>query len=192
MEENRAISELSHVLLRYNEHADHLKRAELELEEEFDEREKVPRGAAFDPELYRMHNRYIERLDSEKRNARSRLDEIRPELEIEQGKVTEARRNRRVVELLKEKRKAEYDHQLKKLERKELEESAILRGQESGRFFAGPGGMDETGAEFGIAERGKPAEDLYAGESELPEEKRDYVEEYFERMGMEHPGKKKR
>lgn len=82
---------------------------------------------SFSIHQYQTFNHYINRLEAEKSYAEARLEEMRPDLEAVQNKLIEARRQRRVVELLKERYQERYNQALRKEERKELSELNQLR-----------------------------------------------------------------
>ena len=86
--------------------------------EDFSRRQKD----SFRLDLFQMYDHYLERLEAEQVQADKELEAMRPELEAEQEKVREARRKKRALELLKERRKEDYDRAIRKYEKKELEE----------------------------------------------------------------------
>ncbi len=179
-------------MLRYNEHAGQFQESIQEIEDEVSSHISLSKQIRYDPEHYKMHQRYISRLEDQAASAKERMESMTPELESEQQKVTEARKKKRIVELLKEKRQAEYNHETRRLEAKELEESAMLRHSNPLKDPFETRGHYEKEDKFSDEYRDEQTPDIYAGENELPEEKRDYVKEYFERVGMDYPDKKKR
>jgi len=208
--EEQALGELARVMVRVNEHESVRERARQLLREEMTRFEQQHRDD-FSIDLFQLYDRYLARLEAEDRTAARKLEEIRPELEQEMEKVMEARKGRRVVEILKERHKADWDRDRRKAEARELEE--VNRGKFGGARFPG-----ETGLRGGIPVQGAPAvapagapggaggaredseeERVYRDdpdeafgidEAERPQEEPDYVQDYFERMGMDNPFRK--
>ncbi|MBX7058406.1 MAG: flagellar FliJ family protein [Leptospirales bacterium] len=187
--EEEALGQLARVMLRVNvqqsarDQAARLVREEMDrFEGEYQER--------FDIDLFKIYDRYIERLENEERVAVRKLDEIRPELEAEMQKVMEARKQRRIVELLKERQYAQYKQDLRRMEKRELDEANRLRNRSP--LIA------EDGNESRIRRKPKPAaapEPLGEGidpkdlvEPEQPQPPRDYVQEYLRQRGLDRPG----
>ncbi len=193
IEENRAMAGLAQVMRKVNEQ-EAIKEASARLaREEMDNFERTHRQS-FDLELYNLYYRYLERLDQEARQANLKLEEMQPELQTEKEKVMEARRRLKIVELLRERKKTEYDRALLKWERKQLEEAnarAPLSGptrneeQESHYETRVPRrrGNEESLETDGDALTMDESEEL------VPEPGLDAVGEYYKSLGMEDPRK---
>ncbi len=183
LDENKALAELAKVMIKVNEQeavkdqSARLLRAE---KEHFETKHRDD----FNIDFFKMYDLYIERLEEEAVTAQKNLDEIKPELEESKAAVMEARRKRRVVELLKERRKAEYDYALKKYEQKQMEEANLFS---SGRpsFFAET--VDET-QWTGHVE--SPEDD---DDAELEREREiDAIAEYYQSLGLQDPREQNR
>ncbi len=190
IEENRALAELAKVMLRVNAQESARTEAMRLFEEEIDRFEREQRdNPRFDLTTWQIYDRYLERLDNEAVEAAKKLEEIRPEMEAEMAKVMEARRQRRVVEIIKERARAEYDKEYRKAERRELEE---LNRRRNVGIFRDELTQDDTERRSTTAapERGEFFDpDEYHGidEPTTPGKDRDYVSEYFEKMGLDKP-----
>lgn len=190
IEENRAMADLARVMQKVNEQ-EAIKDASARLaREEMDLFERTSRER-FDIEQYNLYYRYLERLDEEARQAALRLEEMQPELQAEKEKVLEARRRLRVVELLRERRKEEYDRDFQKWERKQLEEAnaripvggAAAADQQESLYgsLAPKKWRDEESLE-------EDGDLIQSDESEEHEpEELDAVAEYYKSLGMEDP-----
>lgn len=208
--EEQALGELAQIMMRVNEQESARNRAQALLRDEMTRFEQQHRDD-FSIDLFQLYDRYLERLESEDRAAARKLEEIRPELEREMEKVMEARKGRRVVEILKERHRSEWERDRRKTEARELEE--VNRGKAvRGAMGAGglPGGgltfpfagglpaagtADRPGLRPGDSEeervyRDDPDEAFGIDESERPEKETDYIQDYFDRMGMDNPFQK--
>ena len=122
IEENQALAVLSRIMVRVNaqeaikEESARLLNREMELFE-------IQHRDDFSMDLVKIYNLYLERLQAEARIAQEQLDAMKPELDQARGVVLERSRHRRVVEILKERYKRQYDDEFRKAERKEIEES---------------------------------------------------------------------
>ncbi|MBI3395072.1 MAG: flagellar export protein FliJ [Spirochaetia bacterium] len=183
-QENQALAELAKVMARWNEQLSVMRQSEKLFAEETALFEKRHREA-FSIELFKTYNLYLDRLEAESVVAAQKLETLRPELEAEQAKVREARRRKRVIELLRERRKKEHDDAERKIEAKELNEINSLRHRagllekedyesaairETGRGFEAD--LDDEDDGESIADE--------SGES-------DQISEYFKQLGMEDP-----
>jgi flagellar FliJ protein len=205
IEEERALGGLAKIMLRVNEHESVRKLAFRMLREEMDRFDREYKDNV-DLTLWQIYDRYVDRLNAEASQAAGKLEAIRPELEKEMAKVMEARRKRRVVEIMKERARSEYDVVRRKDERRELEEAnrrsitgaggygATGARHETGRIYVPAGttaGLDQPtrpGQNRRTRDRDTDSEDL-AGtvEPEVPQPEPDYVSEYFKRMGLGEP-----
>jgi flagellar protein FliJ len=194
MQEERALGELARVMRRVNEQEAVRDQARRSVEEEMGRFEARYREQ-FQIDLYQIYDRYLERLQTEAAEAGKRLEAMRPEVEQEMAKAMEARRGRRIVEIIKERKKTEYDRARRKAEAKELEEiNRMRRDVERARA---ENSADFSGGNYADAKHRQPvsateADELYTGddgidEPEQPAEKPDYVSDYFDRMGLKKP-----
>ena len=87
--------------------------------------------SAFSIDTYRTFDRYIDRLKAQKIEAEEQLETMQPGLEKMQAKLIAARRDKRVVELLKERHLNRYNEELRRQERRELQELNQLRKMEN-------------------------------------------------------------
>jgi flagellar FliJ protein len=205
IDEERALGDLAKVMLRVNEQENVRKAAFRMLKEEMD-RFDVEYKDNFDLTLWQIYDRYLNRLNAEAAGAAEKLEGIRPELEKEMAKVMEARRARRVVEILKERELKTYQGQLRKHERQELEEAnrrskisvgGMIPGDayDTGPlapFFTGPAArLGESPDAKRKREREQDRKDHVDSdgttESEVPVPEPDHVADYFKRMGLGEP-----
>lgn len=184
MEEDRAREVLARVLVKVNEQETRRRRARRLYQTETDLFEKTQREA-FDIDLFRMYDRYLERLLSEVDEAGDRIEELRPDLEQAREFVVERSRNRRVVEILKERKRAEYDQEVRKKERKELEEYNRL--QQRKPLVEEPTEKEKLDEDW---KSRSPEDDYDIGEE--PEQAAgevDPIAEYFKQLGIPDPRK---
>lgn len=211
IEEERALGKLAKVMLRVNEQESVRTAAFRMLQEEMDRFDSEYKNN-FDLSIWQMYDRYVDRLNAEASAAAKKLEAIRPELEKEMAIVMEARRKRRVVEILKERERETYNGALRKHERRELEEANRRSNLNVGGYditgvtheigpispvFAGPSaGLDgPTGPYKSKRQRRREreraneefADAAGTSESEVPEPKPDHVADYFKRMGLGEP-----
>lgn len=182
------------MLVRYNEHENQRRHAESQLQELDDYGKK-----GFDPEMSRMHNLYADRLKGEVEMARQRVEEMRPEMEEQQGRVLEARRKRRIVELIKERQKENYDREQKRLERKELDEARIMKSalDYDDRMQSGVSEYDrrdqwsDTKGDTTFSSTDSGDDDEYHEEhAGSGRNESDAITDYFKKIGMDDPRKK--
>lgn len=182
-EENAALAGLARVMTRYNEQEGLKRRAEELFEEETESFSRRHREE-FSIDLFKTYNLYLERLEAEALTAAEKLEGIRPELEVEQGKVREARVRRRVIELLRERRKKEHDELVRKAERRDIEETNRNKLKITLETH------DETRWKSRI-----PVEEVMDDDDgelqEKPGGESDLISDYFEKFGMEDPRKKR-
>ncbi|MCR9143945.1 MAG: flagellar export protein FliJ [bacterium] len=204
IEEERALGDLAKVMVRVNEQENVRTAAFQMLKEEMD-RFDADYKENFDITLWQIYDRYLERLNAEAADAAVKLEEIRPEMETEMAKVMEARRARRIVEILKERELEKYNGQRRKHERQELEEAnrrskLNVGGMTPGATYdTGPLAPLFTGPAAGL---GQPPDAKYPSadaeqsdhvdtdgttESEVPTPEPDHVADYFKRMGLGEP-----
>ncbi len=146
IKEDLALRDLAKVMIRVNEQEALKDQAVRLLSDEMNTFESRYRDE-FAIDLFQMYDLYLERLNSEADTARARLEEIRPELEKERAKLLEARRNLRIVEILKENYRKRYDYELRRHEKKQMDEANMRRGEkkitEYRHEFARPDGSSE-------------------------------------------------
>lgn len=133
LHQKRVMQEMAVVMERVNAQREIVDRAEQEYAEEMDRFAGEQVTGAYDIERFRMFDRYIDRLEGEKAEAHAKLEEMRPELEAMQARLLDARKEKRVVEILKERHLERYREDVRRVERKELEELnriAVGRGPE--------------------------------------------------------------
>lgn len=65
---------------------------------------------------------YLNQLNKKRKVAQRNIDSMQDELKDKQLKANEARKNRRVIEILKEKKKEQYQYEVYQAENKELDE----------------------------------------------------------------------
>ena len=126
MEEDRALEQLSRVLVKVNEQQAVRDHSAQLLIEEMNYFEKKHRDD-FSIDFFQMYDRYIERLQQEDRSAAKKLEEMRPDLETARGLLVEASKKKKIVEQLKERHRDRYLEEVRKAERKELEQYNLLR-----------------------------------------------------------------
>lgn len=130
LKQKQVMAEMAEVMQRVNEVRGIVEQSEQEYREEM-ERFSRSQGEDFSIDVYRTFDRYVNRLEDQKARAYERLEEMRPELEQMQAKLLEARREKRVVELLRERHLNRYKEELRRQERRELQELNQLRKEVS-------------------------------------------------------------
>lgn len=182
LEENEALAGLARVMRRYNEQNDKREQALLRRETEMKSFTRLYQDT-FDLEQIQMYDRYLGRLESEVVAAKAALEEMTPEVEAEKVKVIEKQRRRRVVELLKERHLERYKQELRKDERKKLEEANMLR-------------RARMSAEADVAQNlpGQMLADSEYMDEELDEleQKTDVMAEHLDKLGLSHLKQKER
>lgn len=130
LKQKQVMAEMADITERVNNQRSIVERSEQEYRDEV-ERFARSQDEAFSIDIYRTFDRYIDRLEGEKARAHDRLEEMRPELERMQAKLLEARREKRVVELLRERHLNRYNEKVRREERRELQELNQLRKEVS-------------------------------------------------------------
>ena len=130
LKQKQVMAEMADITERVNNQRGIVERSEQEYRDEM-ERFARSQGETFSIDMYRTFDRYIDRLEGEKARAHDRLEEMRPELERMQAKLLEARREKRVVELLRERHLNRYNEEVRREERRELQELNQLRKEVS-------------------------------------------------------------
>ncbi len=125
MQEDAALGDLAKLTTQYNQ--EHMKALEKEkLLREGPKPDHHSGGAdrprRLDLSEKTMWSRYYRLLQTQLRESQKKLAQISPMLEKEKGKLLEARRKRKVLELLREKQQAQYQLQIRKEQKKELAE----------------------------------------------------------------------
>ena len=131
LKQKQVMAEMAEITERVNNQRSIVERSEQEYRDGMEHFARS-QGEAFSIDMYRIFNRYIDRLEGEKARAHDRLEEMRPELERMQAKLREARREKRVVELLRERHLNRYNEEVRRKERRELQELNQLRKEVSG------------------------------------------------------------
>lgn len=178
MEQDQALKELAGVLAAFNEQEARRSEAFRLLDDEKQLLEKKFREE-FHLDLFQMYDKYLERLESEAIDAEFRMQEMQPALDAEREKVMIARRNKRIIELLKERYKARYEEEQKRLVRSELFEINSGIAIREGAY----------GENRPVEERKRAAPEPEP-EAELERRGDDLISEYFRRLGLEDPRKK--
>lgn len=194
LEENRALAKLAQVMMRVNEQEGRRDTANRLVREEMDSFSHQ-HSAEFSIDQFQLYDRYLKRLETEAITAGDELEAMRPELEKEQKFVMEARRRKRIVELLKERKRAEYDRDYQRAVRKELEEINRPRGDIVGPYlhkkgsqnYAGAGNKSRWAAERMDFENRKEEEERQERARDDWEDSRDPVDEYYKKLGIERP-----
>ncbi|MBI39223.1 MAG: hypothetical protein CMF59_18350 [Leptospiraceae bacterium] len=171
-EEKMAMADLAKVLEKVNVSEEKKKKAQDNYRSEVEQFSREQRES-FRLELFQMYDRYLERLESEQVQANEELEAIRPALEAEQQKVMEARRKKRALELLKERRKEQYDLEVRRQEKKELEEINAKAFQAS--LFG------QVSSERRSFEDQDQSED---SQEDLKARREEELKEYYRQMGM--------
>lgn len=195
IEENRAMADLARVMVRVNEQekvkddSARLARAEMAY---FEKQHRDD----FSIDFFKMYDLYIDRLNEETRIADERLEEMRPEMEEVRGKALEASRQRRIVELLRERHLERHKEEARRAERKALTDQQIM-AQSGGPFSATTSGaLDLT--EFTheaiqhqprpTAKRAESEDDEQAGlEDTQHQREEDALADYYRQLGIPDP-----
>ncbi len=188
MEEDRALEQLSKVLVRVNAQQAVRDESARLLADEMEYFEKKHRDD-FSIDFFKMYDRYLERLQMEDRNASEKLEEIRPELEAARGKVLEASRRKKVVEQLKARQKERYTEDMRRAERKELEQYNLLRSEQPLTQTLYETFRTEPGPETTVAppDEGDEGTDIHDREREQVED--DLIGQYYRNLGLPDPRK---
>jgi len=176
MEQDQAIRELSVVLARYNEQESTRQEAFRLLREETGLFEKRYREE-FELDLFQMYDKYLERLEAEAADAERKMENMKPELDREREKVMIARRNKRIIEMLKERYKKQYDQELGRLEKKELFEINSSKAAQEMKY--GQSGTTE--------ERRRPVKEPDVEMEYTEKQPDDPLSEYFRKHGIKDP-----
>lgn len=180
MEQDQTLKELAAVLAVYNEQEGKRREAFRLLDEEKGVFEKKFRED-FHLDLFQMYDKYLERLESEAIDAEFRMQEMQPALDAERQKVMVARRNKRIIELLKERYKKRYEEETARIERRELFE--LNSGIQTREETHGDNRPDqERKRSFAESE---PEVDTVERRGD------DLISEYFRRLGLEDPRQKR-
>ena len=126
MQEKQALGNLAQVLSSYNRHQEKIDTLKQEMRKEsdtYEKAEKKEQAANMIFERAAMWDRYTRRIEKNISEHEKSKEELRPELEKQQHGVREARRKRRVLELLRDKEKDEYSRKGLKKERKSIAEA---------------------------------------------------------------------
>ncbi|MBE7437367.1 MAG: flagellar FliJ family protein [Spirochaetales bacterium] len=175
-EENHALAELAVVMQKVNaQEAIKTDSARMAQEEKalFEKKHREE----FTIELFQMYDRYLERLDTESEEAQRILDGMQPELKSAMEKVLEARRRKRAVEIIRERKYKEFQTTQRKLQAREL---AFLN-QRRDALFAQEN--DNASATQEMEEREGEDEYVKPGAD-------DALAQYYRSMGMEDPRRK--
>jgi len=175
------LAELARVMTRVNAHEAVKENSARLLREEMRYFEMKHRDE-FSIDFYKMYDRYIERLREEARIAQDELDAIRPTLDKAREVVVERGRGRKALEILKDRYREKHDHELRKQERKGIEEAGMQRGR--------PPLFKEITSE----NKRKRSGDGYKYDPEYEEELRedekvDALADYYEKLGIPDPRK---
>lgn len=185
IKEDLALGELAKVLTRVNEEEFKKETAEKFKKSEMHEFE-TEHGKEFDLRLYQMHDRYLKKLDGESAEAVSKMQGMQPDLDAARGKLSEASKQKRVVEKLKERHKIRYNEDIQKAVVKELEAANSLRNNREL--------MGEETDEYKKRKYVESIQDYIDTKRELEDEQfkePDPVSEYFKKFGIPDPRKKK-
>ncbi len=129
LQEKQALGGLAQVLSSYNHYQQEIEGLGQEMQQESDkyilqcQKESIDQYSGKKVEEAIMWEHYVRRLHAQIDQYEKSKEQLRPELEKEQTKVRDARCKRRVLELLKDKEKKEYDRKFLKQERKALAEA---------------------------------------------------------------------
>lgn len=182
MEEDRALEQLSRVMLRVNEQQAIRDAAAKLLREEMNYFEQKHRDD-FTIDFFKMYDLYIERLEREDRLAAEKLDGMRPDLDAARGVVIEASKKRRIVEQLRERHKERYQEEVRKAERKELDEYRMLRGASklTQAFHEAEPHQSRSTTTM------EPADEPELVEPEQHEHEDDLIAQYYKQLGIPDP-----
>jgi len=75
----------------------------------------------------KMHLLYREKLKNQLNSQKKKVDEIETKLEDARGNLIEARKDRKILEKLKEKDKEKFDAEQASREQKELDDLSIMK-----------------------------------------------------------------
>jgi len=176
-EENQALAALAVVMQKVNaQEAIKTESARMAREEKalFEKKHREE----FTIELFQMYDRYLERLETESEDAQRILDGMQPELKSAMEKVLEARRRKRAVEIIRERKWKEFQTTQRKMQAREL---AFLNQKREGFFGQesdDAGNTQEMEEGEGRDEYQKPSSD-------------DALAQYYRSMGMEDPRQRK-
>jgi len=180
MEQDQALKELAGVLALFNEQEAKRSEAFRLLEDEKNLFERKFREE-FHLDLFQMYDKYLERLESEAIDAEYRMQEMQPALDTEREKVMIARRNKRIIELLRERYKQRHEEEEKRLARKELFEINAGIAYREGAY-----GQDRP-----VEERKRTAPEPEPETEPVERRGDDVISEYFRRLGLEDPRQKR-
>jgi flagellar FliJ protein len=119
LEEERAMQELGKVIEKMNQAKQKVKELEDQYNAEVKKFSEYSRMATYTL-FYQSFERFLNRIENLKKQTEVYVQSLQPELEEKRQKLIEARKNKKILEILKEKRWEEYKNKLKKQETKEL------------------------------------------------------------------------
>jgi flagellar FliJ protein len=119
LEEERAMQELGKVIEKMNQAKQKVKELEDQYNAEVKKFSEYSRMANYTL-FYQSFERFLNRIENLKKQTEVYVQSLQPELEEKRQKLIEARKNKKILEILKEKRWEEYKNKLKKQETKEL------------------------------------------------------------------------
>lgn len=119
IEEDRKMADLAHVIGKIEKEKDQINHYFQNMEYYL---EKKPSEKNINLHDTILMYEYLNQLSKKKRIAEKNINSFQDELKEKQIKANEARKNRRVIEILKEKKLNEYKYEMYKNENKELDE----------------------------------------------------------------------
>lgn len=120
------MADLAKVMLRVNEAEEKRQEAQRQYHSEMDTFDKLHREN-FSIDLFQMYDKYMERLSAVTVEAEKRLHDLKPDVDKQMTVVLDKRKNRRIVEKLKERAQERHKEAMNRLERKELEEYRLIK-----------------------------------------------------------------
>ncbi|MCB1174066.1 MAG: flagellar FliJ family protein [Leptospiraceae bacterium] len=191
VEENLAMARLAQIVRQTNQQEQQIDQARSAMQSELDQFSQNT-NQHFEIDAYTRYMNYIDRLESNVRQAEIRLTELQPELQAEQQKTMEARRKKRIVEKQKESAWQKYKEEYQKQERKMIAElnlqSASSVGQSLIKEIESEPYQNYPGMERQLASS-EPVDPLENEES-IPESNPDPLQQYLDQIGYDPFGKK--
>lgn len=118
--EKTKVEDYARINIRLSKEQEHLE----DLETQYQDRHKM---AATDLNQMKLQFLYKEQLKSQLSTQKSKVDEISISLEQARGRLVEARKDRKIMENLKEKDKERFTQAVNMQEQKELDDMSIMR-----------------------------------------------------------------
>ncbi|GIX40508.1 MAG: hypothetical protein KatS3mg129_0241 [Leptospiraceae bacterium] len=119
LEEEQAMQELGSIMQKINQAKEKVKELEIQYTQEVKKFSEYTKQGSYSF-YYQSFERFLNRLENLKKQTEVYIESLQPELEEKRKKLVEARKKKKIIELLKEKEWQQYNKKRKKQETQEL------------------------------------------------------------------------